>query len=170
MKHKQTILAMSLLFSVLLLPACRSVTSILDYGMLSSKAEERLESMVKRLLTPPGAVLVKRVNASMGGQIPECQGNMIQAFYGTDDLSFQQVMSFYATSLQAQGWHLDAADNHGQTFSIGDEFTADVSDLVDVSFIGRDVIQEGKREYRTVYLLGLYTSILVPAPPQCKGG
>ena len=111
---------------------------------------------------------MERVNASTGGQMPECAGRQTQVFFGTNDLSFEEVLAFYATTLQAQGWQLRSAGDHGRSFSMGDEFTADVSDLYDVSYIGQDTVQEGKDKFRTVYLLGLYTSVLVPAPPQCK--
>ena len=169
MKHRRTVLVMTLLV-IPLLTMCRSATPALDYQMRASNAEARLESLMKQLPAPPGAVLVKRVNNSTGGNMPECAGRQIEALFGTNDLSYREVLDFYTTSLQASGWHLLSADDKGRSFDMGDEFNADVSDLYNVSFVGRDAVQEGKSKFRTIYLLGLYTYIVLPVPSQCKGG
>ncbi len=163
MKYKNAISIISSLSVMILLTGCG--IQMPD----NAKAQDRLQSMLQHLPIPPGAVLVGRANTSLSGQMAGCQGNIVESFYGTNDMSFQQVMDLYATSLKAQGWTLHSEYSFGLTFMLG-EFSADVSDRVDVSSIGLDLVQKGKSTYRTVYLLNLYTSDLVPVPSQCKGG
>jgi hypothetical protein len=116
--------------------------------------------------------LIKQVIVPGGGQMPQCDGREAQALFGTDELSYKEVMDFYTSTMQDAGWHphLEAVTDRGRSFDLGDEFSLAVSDLYNVSSIGKDVVLEAKGRFQTIYLLELSTPIELPVPPQCKGG
>ncbi len=126
------------------------------------------DSIMNHLPAVPGATLVKSVETSGGGQIAECMSVGVEELYGTNELSFAEILDFYTRSLEATGWHLRSSSAEGQTFETN-EFVLDVSNLYDVSLVGRDAVAEGKSRFKTIYLLYLSTPIVLPVPKKCTG-
>ncbi len=173
MKQK---LIMRSIFAIIVLAQLIGCQSLLassskhDRDARIADAENRLEAMLEHLPIPPGSILVKRIDLSTGGQMPDCEGYEILALYGTNEMSFAEMLDFYSTKMEALGWHPRLADAKGRSFDMGEEFYVGVSDQYLVSGVGVTAVNEAKSRFRTPYLLELITSLTLPVLPECKGG
>ena len=138
---------------------------------LGPSTDARLEAVMRELPPPAGAVLVGRVNIDGGGNIQRCSGRQTQAVYGTDELSFDQILDYYTHVAQAKSWHLDLAAVKGRTFRMGqDEYLLEISNNYGLTAMGPAPAKEAQARYRTVYFFGLATHDILPVPDGCMGG
>ncbi len=162
-------LALGLPVLMLCLIGCDAILNQL--GFVSQRqideARERLDTMYRHLPAVPGAVLLQRVERSGGEQIDGCESVDIQELYGTNQISFDEVLDFYSKSLASEGAKLRLSSSNGRSFDIND-FAFAVSAPPNVSLIDRNILSDAKSKFKTVYLIERNTLVIQPMPIRCK--
>lgn len=170
MRWKYALIPLLALVAILSWSGCQAVIFSIRYPSLVADAKKRLETVSQRLPTARGSVLVEHVDTTAGGQMLECEGRVLEELYGTNELSFVEVLEFYTVSLQPAGWLPKLPTDRGRSFALGDEFHLEVSDNYNVSLIGVAAINEGQSRFRTIYSLRLSTPVVLPFPSHCREG
>jgi hypothetical protein len=140
------------------------------YEVRASSAERRLDLAMQRLPIPPGTLLVEHVMATTGGTMPECEGRVIHALFGTDELSYREVLDFYTSTIPGEEWQADprySDDQDYRRFTIDNQYNLGISDAYNVSKVGPDAVREGKSRFRTIYLLSFSTPLEQPVADYC---
>lgn len=151
-----------------LMGACSSIWP--SHEALVAAAEGKLSTKRDSLPVPPGAVLVGQAFTGSSGTIQGCESRWLQTLYGTNELSYAEVLDFYASALRGTEWQATAVYTDAVSFDAGDEFSMDVADYYNVSNIGPATVREAKSKFRTIYIVGLYTPLQMPVPSSCRGG
>ena len=168
MRWTVVFLPLVVLVIILCWGGCQALVFSLRYPGLVADANNRLQTMSQRLPTPPGSSLIQQVDTTGGGATLECDTRGIDKLYGTNDMTFAAVLDFYSSSLQSAGWQSKLATNSARTFRMDGEFNLEVSDLYDASMISKSAIEDGQSKFKTLFMLGLNTPILVPPPQECR--
>ncbi len=158
------------LITIFCIVACTRIPN--ELGILSPEqvnaAKNRVDAILQRLPVVPGSSLIKSVENPFQGTMAECASISFHRLYGTNDLSFREVLEFYTTSLQSTGWHLNLALDNARSFDMGEGIGLAVSDQYVFSAVGQTAIHEGRAKFRTLYLLEVGTSIIFPPLERCR--
>jgi len=87
----------------------------------ASTTLQAVEALADHLPLPPDAVLLDRKDTTEGHDTPGCWLVSTYRWYGTNDLTLDQVLSFYDHTLDRSFWQPDLFDSHGHAFSHGQE-------------------------------------------------
>lgn len=149
---------------------CGTIARDVNYQLQAKTAEANVEQMFEHLPSPPGATLLDRYDGSTGGQILECGGRQIQALFGTNSLSFEEVLNFYGEALPKAGWTPLTIYDTARDFSKDNKYIFAVSNLYDVSMVRKNIVRDAKSKFKTLYLIEIITSVTNPVPTTCRGG
>ncbi len=99
--------------------------------------------------------------------MPECMAIGSFELFGTNALSFQDVLDLYTKSLINEGWHLRFSESEGSGFD-RDDFALAISVPVKEFQCDPDIIAEGKRRFRTLFVIEMSTLVVRPVPKNCR--
>lgn len=147
MKHAVLIAGVTAALAVTLLAGCASRPAGLGRA---AAADSRLTAEIQRLPVPAGALLVEQLITDLDVRMPECQGRLLQALYGTNDMSVDEVLEFYESSLHGTKWAMTDVDKRSRAFAVGDELSMDVSDYLLLGRFGSERLKDARASFKTV--------------------
>ena len=169
MKHTPLIVLLTMTF--LELVSCDSLIN--QFGLISEQqinaAKERLNVASQYLPTIPGSVLIGSIEGTDSGQVAECAGVYISRLFATNELSFQEVLDQYTSSLQSAGWQLNVVTDYGRTFEKSGEPHLEISDNYRFLAFDQTKVREGQSKFKTLFLVDLRTPVIPDVPPaKCR--
>ncbi len=131
------------------------------YAML-----DKLREVSQHVPGIPGGVSLQRIEGMQPSRVPGCQSVHIYALYGTNDLSFTEVLDTYTARLESAGWQLSIGGDFGRSFKTSDDLHLEVSDNYRFLPFDRARVLEGQEKFKTLFLFALTTSVYPNVPSE----
>lgn len=109
--------------------------------------------------TIPGSELLDSQENIVRSHVPSCATVDISRLYGTNDLTFQEVIKWYTTNLNARDWRLNSAGVGGAVYIGSEEISLGVSDGYRWLPSMKESVQRGQGKFKTLFLVGLSTFV-----------
>jgi len=146
---------MRALLSVLL-----TCTIILN-GCISSfetQANARLTMLkadLQNVPTIPGGELLDSQENIVPSRVPRCATVDISQLYGTNTLTFQEVIKWYTANLNSSEWRLNSVGAGGAVYTGSREVSLGISDGYRWLPSMKKSVQQGQARFKTLFLVGL---------------
>lgn len=114
----------------------------------------KVETALQQLPRVPGSNVIERRDGISGGSEEGCGVLVIDELQATNEMSYNEILDFYAKLPQTTNWTLRARYPDGFSFKQGD-VSFGLSDENTINLVGPKSRNDAKRKFRTIFFISL---------------
>lgn len=124
----------------------------------NSRANERLKQLESLLDTIPvvtDSKLIKHDERIVRSHVPKCGRVQIWQLFGTNAMTFQEVLDYYEAHVDQNTWQIERVDENGASFTESKNINLGISQNLNWPSSFMQDVQSEQTKFKTLFLISL---------------